>query len=145
MQHVTIDWIDDLLHISAVNLWRDDQNIMWSFVPTADENLYWGGVPGVIFQEAEGKYVDWPGTDPQPVGVVPTGENDRRSYLANAESPNTGSEVIFYHYDLLLHLPTDETVRLTELLKRRRAKSVQASAPGNVQLIDPEIPNQPQP
>ncbi|HEX8411310.1 MAG TPA: hypothetical protein VF883_20790 [Thermoanaerobaculia bacterium] len=145
MQHVTIDWKDEALSVSPVSLWRDDQSIMWSFAPKADPRLYWGGVPGVVFQPAGGKYVDWPGTRPQPLGLVPENGNDRRNYLANGESPNLGTDVIYYHYDLHLHLPTGETVRLSELLASRRAPLVVGSGPGSVEWIDPEIPNQPQP
>lgn len=145
MQHVTIDWKVDILSIRAANLWRDDQNIMWSFAPDADPGLFWGGVPGVEFLAEGGKYSRWPGTDPQPVGLVPPGQNDRRAYIANGESPNTGTAVIYYHYDLHLHLPTGHTVRLNEYISHLRAKRHDAFAPGSVEWIDPEIPNQPQP
>jgi len=145
MQHVTIDWKDNAPQVSSVNLWRDDQSIMWSFAPDADPRLYWGGVPGIIFLSAGGKYSEWTGTQPQPLGVVPQDGVDRRHYMANGEAPNLGKEVIYYHYDLVLHQPTGETVRLSEVLPRRRAKHDKASASVNVELVDPEIPNQPQP
>jgi hypothetical protein len=113
-----------------VNIWRDDQNLMWMI---EDDRCAWDNDAhpdtAVSFRPDSG----WTGSTPVPSGAAST--PDRRPYIATGPGPRMDSTERTYAYDLWVkELSTGELLRVVNDCGDRS---------GDPQ--DPDISNQPHP
>jgi hypothetical protein len=150
MQHVIIKYDEEAETPYIIpyrsQLWRDDQNIMWSF---AAPNVRWDPLKPepIVFQPAnpETGVSAWPGSQPSPIGPPPTSGQDRRRYVADGGTPNFGDVPIKYMYDAWVEWDViDESGRALTRTGKVQARPEHVEF-RKIEPIDPEILNQPEP
>jgi hypothetical protein len=131
-QHIRI-LAPDKVEPHVAHVWRDDQTVMWGLAP----GLAWppdNPLP-IRFLGPDGKYVEWPGTTPAPIGPKPDVGPDQRYYVALGNFVNMSPEVIWYHYEIdVQDLATGEVVHV----KVRHRDDPDG-------WYDPDVGNEPQP
>jgi hypothetical protein len=99
-QHITVERVDRwgkvvvTPELSAV--WRDDQTILWILAP----GLMWPKVPpphpGPIYFDD----INWPGSQPTPVGPLPANGIDTRHYVAECGKILPDDQYELYSYKI---------------------------------------------
>lgn len=116
-----------------VNVYRNDQNLLWKIVV---QNWGWSPnhIPPIVIEDS------WTGTTPEAIGEEPEpGEFDRRLYSAHGPGPNPGDEPVIYKYVAWVTNDPNfapENDRMVKAFDFRHGRTIP---------IDPEIGNQPQP
>ena len=149
MQHVIIlyDPVSEQPFLTPyrARLWRDDQNIMWSF---SAPNVWWDPEKAepIVFSAGGGPVSPWPGSQPSPIGPPPEPpERDRRRYVADGGTPNPGTDPILYAYDAWLEWEVMGDQGVVEIRRGKVRARPSESEFAKVEPIDPEIVNEPEP
>ncbi len=134
-QHITIYSLTDV-RPDIASVWRDDQVLMWGFAP--ESRLAWPPdfLEPIQFTNDNPNYAPWPGSNPVPVGAKPDVGPDRRFYIAMAQMIMPNGETAMYNY----------TINVVDEFNNLQRVQVHRTKPdGTVEVIDPEVENEPQP
>lgn len=133
-QHIQIILQDGKLTVipETASVWRDDQILMWSL----GEGLSWPKMllNPITFNSPAGKLMDWPGSEPVPVGNKPgDADPDRRNYVAMCSRLMLEDQREKYSYTIWVADPRNPNEKVR----------VQVNAGGLEK--DPDVENQPLP
>jgi len=120
-----------------VEIFRNNQRIEWTLVSQVP-GIGWKLGSGIVIKKegAEPPHSNWPGPQAAPCSNQPT------MYCVDNSSPNMGTDVILYQYDI--NLAAD--MGLGDLIYSFRAGARGSDNRSEVMLsYDPDIPNEPHP
>jgi hypothetical protein len=119
----------------AVQIFRNNQNIMWKLVSQVP-GVDWAPGRGIVMKTkgAEPPYSDWPGAPAEPCG--PEG----KFYCVHGDFPAPGPEPVLYQYDINL------AAEISGDSWSMRAGGAENDDRSDLMMTyDPDISNEPQP
>ena len=117
-------------------IYRIDQAIVWKIMA---EGWQWAPEPAIKFPEGS----PWQGSQPTPIGSVPSGLPDLRLYQAAGPGPNMDPEPQEFAYDIFVTRIGDENLTRIQGIQFDEVDPETQTA--KVHKIDPDIENRPQP